>query len=450
MSTDSEPTTKKYLEKNVLEAARDRMHYVFDEFDHVYLSVSAGKDSSVMLQLAARIARERNDSPTFDVLLVDLEAQYRATIDHFEELIDTYDDAIGRVYWVCLPLSLRNAVSQIQPKWTCWNREQREKWVRDLPDRDCVLSEDDHPFEWFEPHMEFEDFIDEFASWYAAEHDGTTAAGIAIRSDESLNRFRSLTSDTKQRFDGKNWTTRVMHEDEYLDVYNVYPIYDWATEDVWGYVSRFDLPYNEVYELMWKNGMSIHESRICQPYGDDQRNGLDQFRALEPETWEKVLDRVSGVNFGNLYARTSLLGNFKSEKPDHLTYEEYAVFLLESIGLYCPELRDHYTEKIEGWLEWYENESYEETGWTAEMGLEDIPDAHPDDMPKQKWPSWERVAWAIERNDFWMKRLGFSQTKGGREKLEILREQYGDSLIDPDETDDKHLGEWAEQQENDE
>ena len=434
---------KNYQEKTVLEAARDRFRYVFEEFDNVYLSVSAGKDSSVMMQLADEIAADAGE--TFDVLFVDLEAQYRATVEHMHELLDVCDRSVGDVYWVCLPLSLRNAVSQIQPKWTCWNREAQDKWVRELPENEYVRHEGDHPFDFFEPHMEFEDFIDEFAVWYADENEGVTAAGIGIRSDESLNRFRSLTSDTKSRYDGKNWTTQVMVGDAYLPVYNVYPLYDWRTEDVWGYVSTFDRPYNEIYELMFKNGLSIHEARICQPYGDDQRNGLDQFRALEPETWEKVLNRVSGVNFGNIYARTSLLGNFKSEKPDHLSWEEYAVFLLESIGLYCPELRDHYTEKIESFLEWYEDIEYEDTGWTAEMGIEDVPDAHPSDKDKQGYPSWERIAWAIERNDFWMKRLGFNQTKGGREKLSTLRDQYGDSLIDPSATDDKHLGEWAEQ-----
>lgn len=433
---------KKYRDENVLDAARDRLNYVFDEFDHVYLSVSAGKDSSVMMQLARQIAEERDAE--FDILFVDLEAQYSATIDHLEELIDACEHVLRDIYWVCLPLSLRNAVSQIQPKWTCWDRDLREKWVRELPSHEYVITEDDCPFDFFEPAMEFEDFISGFAQWYSDTHDGVTAAGIAIRSDESLNRFRTLTSDTKSRFDGKNWTTQERIGEEYIDVYNVYPIYDWRVEDIWGFHAKHDLPVNQVYELMYKNGMSIHEQRICQPYGDDQRNGLDQFRALEPETWEKVLNRVSGANFGNIYARSSLLGNFKSEKPEHLTWEEYAVFLLESVGLYCPELRDHYTEKIETFIEWYENNEYpdREPRWTLEMGLEDFTDAHPDGVSKQKWPSWERIAWAIERNDFWMKRLGFSQTKGGREKLEEMREKYGKSLLQQDATDDKHLREW--------
>ncbi len=434
---------KKYRDQNVLDAARERIHYVFDEFDNVYLSVSGGKDSSVQMQLVRDVLEERDNGETFDMLFVDLEAQYQATIDMVETLIENSEHVLDTVYWCCLPLSLRNAVSQIQPKWTCWNEAEREKWVREMPDRAEVLTADDNPFDFFEPEMEFEDFVDEFAAWYDDEHDGITADAIAIRSNESINRFRTLTSDEKERYDGKNWTTQVRLRDEYLDVYNVYPVYDWTVEDVWGYVSKEDLPYNQVYEQLYKSGVPLSEQRICQPFGDDQRNGLDQFRRIEPETWEKVLNRVSGVNFGNIYARSSLLGNFGSEKPDHLSWEEYAVFLLESVGLYSPMLRDHYTDKITTFIDWYEDTEYldRDPEWTAEMGLEDFADEHPDDVSKQKWPSWERIAWAIERNDFWMKRLGFSQTKGGREKLEQLHDEYGETLMGTDH-DDKHLREW--------
>ena len=116
--------------------------------------------------------------------------------------------------------------------------------------------------------------------------------------------------------------------DKHIDVYNFYPIYDWATEDIWGAVSKLDLKFNYIYELMYKNGVSIYEQRLCQPYGDDQRNGLDQFKALEYDTWSKVLNRVNGVNFGNIYCKTTALGNIKSCKPEFMTWQEYSIFLL--------------------------------------------------------------------------------------------------------------------------
>jgi predicted phosphoadenosine phosphosulfate sulfurtransferase len=41
-----------YLPKTVLEAAKERIRYLFDEFPVVVASVSGGKDSTVVLELA--------------------------------------------------------------------------------------------------------------------------------------------------------------------------------------------------------------------------------------------------------------------------------------------------------------------------------------------------------------------------------------------------------------
>lgn len=202
-----------------------------------------------------------------------------------------------------------------------------------------------------------------------------------------------------------------------------------------------DLKFNEIYELMYKNGVSIHEQRLCQPYGDDQRSGLDQFRALEPETWEKVLNRVHGVNFGNIYARTSLLGDIKSEKPEHMTWQQYAVFLLESIGLYAPELRDHYYRKIKTFLNWYEKEEG--------LKVEDIPDEADKKLESaKKVASWRRITRAIEKNDFWMSRLSFGQTKSDAKMLYELREKYKGFLIKSENTTQKQLKAIAEEWKN--
>ena len=72
----------------------------------IYVSFSAGKDSTVMLHLVADEARKRGRS--FAVLLIDLEAQYEITIGHAEAMREEYSDC-SEWHWVCLPLSLRNA-----------------------------------------------------------------------------------------------------------------------------------------------------------------------------------------------------------------------------------------------------------------------------------------------------------------------------------------------------
>ena len=429
---------KIYKDINVYDAAIKRYNTVLEEFDNYYVSVSGGKDSSIMLQLMAQEARKYGKK--FSVLYIDLEAQYRATIDHVNALVDATKDVVDDWYWCALPLSLRNAVSAIQPKWICWDKKDKDKWVREFPTRRkdvTLITEDTIPekWNWFFRGMEFEEFILWFAKWFNEIHGGKTAAGIGIRSDESLNRFRTIISEKKERYKDYQWTTRVHCKSEILNCWNFFPLYDWRTEDDWTAVAKLNLLFNSIYELMYKNGLSIHEQRLCQPYGDDQRKGLDQFRTLEPETWEKVLNRVEGVNFGNIYCRTSLLGNIKSEKPDGMTWEQYAIFLLESIGMYAPEVRDHYYNKIKTFMQWYEKEGIS-------------PDQIPDEADRKlesakKAASWRRIARAIEKNDFWMSRLSFGETKKDVQRLFELKKKYR-NIIRPQDTDSKKLKRVAE------
>ena len=117
---------KIYNGKNVLESAVDRVSYVFDNFENIYISFSGGKDSSVMMHLVMTEAIKRNRS--VGVLIIDLEAQYKNTIKHIEEMLDFYSDNIVP-YWVCLPMSLRNAVSNFEPRWICWEDEKKEKYA---------------------------------------------------------------------------------------------------------------------------------------------------------------------------------------------------------------------------------------------------------------------------------------------------------------------------------
>ena len=372
------------------------------------------------------VAKKKNKK--FDVLYIDFEAQYKLTIKHVYELKEL--SQIRDFYHIALPMALRNAVSTLQPKWICWEEECKHLWVRDLPKDSININ--NCPFPWFRKGEEFEEFIIQFADWYQKKWGGIVACGVGIRADESLNRFRTITFDGKIMYDNKRWTTRIKYHDRTLDIYNFYPIYDWKTQDIWGTVSKFNLLFNEVYELMYKNGLSIHEQRLCQPYGDDQKNGLDQFKALEYDTWAKVVNRVNGVNFGNIYCKTSALGNIKSSKPDFMTWKEYTIFLLESIGIYNSDLMLHYYRKIKKFADWYKRRDG--------IDMCDIPDVANTKLENQKKViSWRRIARAIEKNDFYMKRLCFTQTKADDEELRRLIHTWDNLLTEDTISDDKDL-----------
>ncbi len=415
---------KIYNDKNVFDAAMERIEFAFDNFENLCVSYSGGKDSTVMIQLIEMVAKKRNRK--YDVLFIDMEAQYLMTIEHIKTLKNKLE-CIRDFYWVCLPLSLRNAVSVFEPRWICWEKSKKEKWVREMPD--CAINEDNNIFPFFKYAMEFEEFVPEFEKWYSEKYNGSMCGHfVGIRSDESLNRFRTIVSMKKERLKGKPWTTRNKPLEH---TYSIYPIYDWRTEDDWIATFKYNLEYNYVYELMYKNGLSIHMQRLCQPFGDDQKNGLDQYRAIEAENWDRLLKRVAGVNFGNIYCRTSALGNITSQKPDHMTWQEWALYLLESIGIYNKKLEKHYAIKIRKFFQYWE----EKCGCTLDM-VEDEADKKMESL--KIVPSWRRVARALERNDFFLTRLSFGETKSD---VKYLKEMiYGcNNLYDENSTDSKPL-----------
>jgi len=391
------------LDYDVCEAARIRTNFAFDEFEKVYLSFSAGKDSTVMLHIAIDEAKKRNRK--IGVLIVDLEGQYKLTIDHAKAMFKEYEEWID-LYWVCLPIHLRNAVSVYEPFWKCWDKEVKDDWIRELPEN-AIHEEDYFPF--FRDGMEFEEFVPEFGEWYSEGK--STACLVGIRADESLNRYRTIASRTKIRYKNKGYTTKVTD-----NVFNVYPVYDWRTEDIWVYHAKNpDKRYNQLYELMYKAGLGIHQQRICQPYGDDQRRGLWLFHLIEPETWAKVVARVNGANSGALYVNESgsITGYNRITKPCNHTWESFSMLFLDSIP---EQTKEHYLNKIFTFCEWWKVRGY--------------PDGIPDETPyilesKKLTPSWRRVCKSLLRNDYWCKGLGFTQHKTAAYKkyLDLKKKQ---------------------------
>src|SRR5690606_14318129 len=132
------------------------------------------------------------------------------------------------LHWFCGELLLRNAVSDFEPKWCCWDEEKKQIWVRCKPEYASDLSQ----YDFYHPKMEFEEFMVLFGKWYSG--DKLTAGFIGIRADESLHRYRAIVSNKKElTHKGYKWTTRISK-----NCFNIYPIYDWRTEDIWIFHSK--------------------------------------------------------------------------------------------------------------------------------------------------------------------------------------------------------------------
>jgi predicted phosphoadenosine phosphosulfate sulfurtransferase len=380
--------TKVYNDNSVLSASQERISKTFDAFERVYISFSGGKDSSVMTHLVLAEARKRGRK--VGLMIIDLEAQYADTIHHLNHMVEMYSDII-ELHWICGELLLRNAVSNYEPRWICWDESKKDIWVREKPEYAADLSQ----YDFYIPKMEFEEFIVLFGEWYSQGK--STAAFIGIRSDESLHRYRAIVS----RKDGLmvnnwKWTTMVGK-----NLYNIYPIYDWRTEDIWVFHGKNrELPHNRIYDKMMMAGVKISQQRLCQPYGDDQRRGLWLYHILEPETWYKIVARVNGVNSGALYIQENgnITGYNKIIKPEGHTWESFCNLLLQTMP---KKTSLHYRDKFKKFIK----------GW-QDRGYYKIPDEAPEDLESKCWvPSWRRMCKVILRNDYWCKGLGQTQPK---------------------------------------
>jgi predicted phosphoadenosine phosphosulfate sulfurtransferase len=121
---------KRYRDVDVLTAARRRIAETFDNFQKIYVAFSGGKDSSVMLHLVIEEAVRRDRKVA--VMFIDFEAQYADTISHVDEMFAMYQRHIDP-HWICMPMLLRNAVTNYEPRWTCWDDSKREAWIREKP-----------------------------------------------------------------------------------------------------------------------------------------------------------------------------------------------------------------------------------------------------------------------------------------------------------------------------
>ena len=426
---------KTYNNKDVYTAAKERITYIFDEFEHICISFSGGKDSGTVLNMCIDEARKRKRK--IGVLFIDLEAFYKKTIEFVERMLENNKDVL-EPYWICLPMESPNSLSYLEPTWIWWDKEKEPIWVRPMPKKEYVINEENNPLDFYKKNMPFEEFIKHFGNWYGKGE--KTATLVGIRTDESLNRFRAI-AGTKSMYKDKNYSTKVNK-----NVYNFYPIYDWSVEDIWTYNGKFQKDYNKLYDLFYKAGVSIHKMRVDEPFGNEAKAGLSMFRVIEPDTWAKVVNRVSGANFGNIYSGNKIMtAHYKL--PKNHTWKSFTFFLLDTLP---PEISEHYKIKFSKFIKYWVEKGCPVSEEHIKIMEETCPDAiintHEfsrrgkgdkevikftkvvDEIPgvdnKDDVLTWRRMAMCIIKNDYTCKSLSFGMTKDLTVRQKAIMEKY--------------------------
>lgn len=431
---------RQYTGKNVYEALQDRLRFIFEEFDNIFVSFSGGKDSGLLLNLTLDFQKKYYPEKRIGVFHQDFEAQYSVTSEYVERTFERIKDDV-EPYWVCLPMATRTALSSYEMFWYPWDDTKEELWVRPMPKHPYVINMQNNPMSTYHYRMHQEDLAKQFGRWYRMSHGNKkTVCLLGIRADESMQRYSGIVNK-KYGYEGTCWITK-----QFKDMWAASPIYDWSISDVWHANYKFGYDYNKLYDLYFMAGLKPEQMRVASPFNDYAKDSLNLYRVLDPEMWARLVGRVRGANFGAIYGRTKALGYRNLTLPEGYTWESYTKFLLDTLPA---RLRNNYVKKFRTSIDFWHNTG----GGLEEEVIKDliehgynirrngvsnytimrnsriifvgkIPD-HTDDIKSSKdIPSWKRMCYCILKNDHTCRFMGFNLTREQQTRVDALKRKY--------------------------
>jgi predicted phosphoadenosine phosphosulfate sulfurtransferase len=251
---------KRFIEKDVLSAARERISHIYDIYDTVAVSFSGGKDSLVVLHLALE-EQKRRGIAKLKVVFRDEELIPDSVIN----FVDGYrrrEDI--EMQWFCVPLK--------SAKYILGRTYDYVQWAEDRPH---VRAMPEWGIKAPQPGMVFDQYtMDEFA---CRPYSGKVCLMTGIRAAESLIRFRSSVNKLNENYLTHTETRRIMLGK---------PIYDWQENDIFRYLYDSEVSYARLYDAQAMAGESL---RVSTPLHAEAAKKLDRWRVLDPVFYDRVL-----------------------------------------------------------------------------------------------------------------------------------------------------------------
>lgn len=310
--------TQRYTSETVVQAAERRIADCFDLFDNVIVSISGGKDSTVLAYLAVKEAEKRQQK--VGLFFLDEEVVYQSTIDQVEYLMKLSPNWINRL-WLQVEFNLTNATSLTETQLKCWEAGKHKLWMRSKGAGNIVA-----PMWGSTPTIRdkrkgfgFYDVIENFERCFER-----TAFLVGLRATEGPNRFRAVTKNPVQ-VAGRSLFYGTARE---RGSATLYPLYDWNFHDIWKFIYESGLKYSKIYDMQFRKGIPLAEARCSSLIHERSFKSLCELPEFEPKTYAKLLKRIGGIAFAQETGKDRTSFAARKLPKGHKSWRGYRDFLL--------------------------------------------------------------------------------------------------------------------------
>jgi len=294
------------------------MRYIFDEFENIIVSISGGKDSTVLAYLALCEAHRRNRK--IGIFFLDEEVVYESTVKQVDYLMTLFPENTIKL-WFQIEFNLTNAVSYKEGQLKCWEKGKHQIWMRSKQPDSIQYKPWDREKETVRDKNKGFGFYDALENFQNSREN--TAFLVGLRATESMNRWRAVSKNPGYK--NVFWCTKMNNGSA-----SFYPLYDWNFHDIWKYIYDEKLKYSKIYDYMYKKGMGLQEIRVSSLIHEKSFKALVELPEFEPKTYDKLLKRIAGISIGNLYGKDRTMLKAQKLPKNYETWMQYRDFLLST------------------------------------------------------------------------------------------------------------------------
>lgn len=308
-----------FLKINVVDATRKRIEWIFDNFDNIVVSISGGKDSTVLAYMTLQEAHKRNRK--VGIFFLDEEVVYQSTIDQVRYIMNLYPENTIKL-WYQLEFNLTNATSIDETQFKVWDHEKQDVWLRPKEEdsiKQPTWNVNKQTIANKKKGFGFYDALDNFQLTYE-----NTAYLIGLRASESLNRWRAVIKNPG--IPNIYWSTKRTQGN-----FQMYPLYDWNFQDIWKFLYENNIRYSKIYDYQYKKGLGMKDMRVSSLIHERAFKSLVELPEFEPQTYDKLMARTKGIQVGNIYGKDDLMLKCRKLPKNYDNWIQYRDFLLSTI-----------------------------------------------------------------------------------------------------------------------